>query len=192
MRSTSGEAISQKHPWTCFEQEQAAPLAGTEDAYGPFFSPDGQFVGFFADGKLKRISLQGGAPVELCDAPMLYGASWGEDGNIIAAFSVAGGLSRVPSSGGAAQPFTELKQERAEHTHRWPQVLPGANAVLFTANTTTVGFDGATIEVQMLGRGRERPWFAGATTDATCQAGICCMCGKGHYSQRLWIWGGSS
>src|SRR5439155_2163060 len=143
------------------EQEQAAPLAGTEDAYGPFFSPDGQFVGFFADGKLKRISLQGGAPVELCDAPMLYGASWGEDGNIIAAFSVAGGLSRVPSSGGAAQPFTGLKQEKAEHTHRWPQVLPGANAVLFTANTTTVGFDGATIEVQLLRTGERKTLVRG-------------------------------
>jgi serine/threonine protein kinase len=143
------------------EQEQAAPLAGTEDAYGPFFSPDGQFLGFFADGKLKRISLQGGAPVELCDVPMLYGASWGEDGNIVAAFSVAGGLSRIPSGGGSAEPLTQLNEEKAEHTHRWPQVLPGANAILFTANTTTVGFDTASVEVQVLKTGERKTLVRG-------------------------------
>jgi WD40 repeat protein len=138
------------------DQEQAEPLAGTEDAYGPFFSPDGQFVGFFAAGKLKKISVRGGGTVELCDAPGLYGGSWGEDGNIIAAFSVAGRLYRVPSGGGSAQPVTEFKQEKNEHTHRWPQVLPGAQAVLFTAHTTTVGYDDAAIEVQSLRTGKRK------------------------------------
>ena len=57
-------------------------LSGTENGRDPFFSPDGQWIGFFADGKMKKISVQGGAPVVLCDAPDARGASWGEDGNI--------------------------------------------------------------------------------------------------------------
>src|SRR5208337_1353121 len=113
------------------DQEQAAPLAGTEGAYGPFFSPDGQAVGFFASGKLKKISVERGGAVVLCDAPGGYGGSWGEDGNIIAALSFGSRLSRIPSSGGTVQTVTELKPERKESGHFWPQVLPGALAVLF-------------------------------------------------------------
>jgi serine/threonine-protein kinase len=85
------------------EQNQVTPLAGTENASGPFFSPDGEWIGFFADNKLKKISVEGGAAVTLCDAPDPDGASWGDDGNIIAALDGGvrpEGLSRVPSSGG--------------------------------------------------------------------------------------------
>ena len=65
---------------------QTAPtlLPGTEGSYNPFFSPDSQWIGFGADGKLKKISVLGGAAVTICDAPGLRGGSWGEDDNIIA------------------------------------------------------------------------------------------------------------
>ena len=65
------------------DQLQATALSGTENALDPFFSPDGQWIGFFADGKLKKISVQGGAAVTLCDAPNDRGGSWGEDGTIV-------------------------------------------------------------------------------------------------------------
>jgi hypothetical protein len=72
----------------------------------------------------------------LCEAPSGRGGSWGEDGSIVAALtSVSGVLSRIPSSGGMPTPVTELVQ--GEHTHRWPQILPGGKAVLFTAHTAT-------------------------------------------------------
>src|SRR5207245_10212016 len=58
-------------------------LPGTDGAYAPFFSPDGQWVAFFAEGKLKKVSVQGGPAIALCRAPIGAGGSWGEDGNII-------------------------------------------------------------------------------------------------------------
>ncbi|MFN0172195.1 MAG: protein kinase domain-containing protein [Bryobacteraceae bacterium] len=112
------------------DQKEGAPLAGTEGATYPFFSPDGQWVGFFASGKLQKIPVEGGATITLCDAPNGRGGSWGEDGNIIAALSSFEGLSRVPSAGGAPQPVTELK---GDTSHRFPQVLPDGNGVLFGA-----------------------------------------------------------
>src|SRR5260221_5278772 len=76
----------------------------------PFFSPDSQWIGFFADSKMKKISVEGGAAVTLCDAPGARGASWGEDGNIIVTLSSPGtgiGLSRVSATGGTPQTLTQ-------------------------------------------------------------------------------------
>src|SRR5262249_15982331 len=69
-------------------QATPTPLPGTENAADPFFSPDGQWIGFNADRKLKKISVLGGAAVVLCNAPVLPGGAWGEDGNIIAALAL--------------------------------------------------------------------------------------------------------
>jgi hypothetical protein len=70
------------------DRSQVTPLAGTDNATFPFFSPDGASIGFFADGKLKKITVGGGAAITLCDAPNPRGASWGDDGNIIAALDI--------------------------------------------------------------------------------------------------------
>ena len=134
------------------DQANATVLRGTEDASVPFFSPDGQWVGFFADSKLKKVSFQGGAPVVLCDAPSGAGAGWGEDGNIIAALNVVGGLSRIPADGGMPEPLT--KAEKGEITQRWPQLLPGGKAVLLTASPVATDFDTALIEVLSLETGK--------------------------------------
>jgi serine/threonine-protein kinase len=138
------------------QQNQVTPLAGTEDAFAPFFSPDGEWIGFFADDKLKKISVEGGAAVTLCDAPDPDGASWGDDGNIVAALNGSGGtgLWRVPSSGGAPVPLTKLNP--GEFTHRWPQVLPGSQAVLFTASTQLGNYDDANIDVVSLKTGARK------------------------------------
>jgi len=128
------------------DQAPATELAITAGATSPFFSPDGQWIGFVAGGKLRKISVEGGGEIALCDAAASYtGADWGEDGNIIASLRVSGGLSRVSAAGGTPTPVTELEGE--ERTHRWPQVLPGAKAALFTVENSTVGFDDARIEV---------------------------------------------
>ena len=119
----------------------------------------GSGLHFSPPGKLKKISVEGGAAIALCDAPPRRGGSWGEDGNIIAA--LAGGLSRIPSAGGAPTPVTELAQ--GEVTHRWPQILPGGKAVLFTANTSTSAFDGANIEVMSLADRRRKTLQRGGT-----------------------------
>lgn len=135
-------------------QSQVTPMAGTEDASNPFFSPEGDWIGFFADNKLKKISVEGGAAVTLCDAATIRGASWGDDGNIIATIANRAGLSRIPSAGGTPEPVTKLNP--GEFTHRWPQVLPGGNAVVFTASTRTGSYDDANIDVISLKTGERK------------------------------------
>jgi serine/threonine-protein kinase len=135
------------------EQQQASPLAGTENARNPFFSPDGQWLGFFAGGKLKKVAVTGGAVVLLCDAPDDRGGSWIEGGTIVFAPEGRGGLSRVSAAGGAPEILTTPDPAAAEITHRWPQALPGGQAVLYTAHNQVGDFEGASIVVQPLPSG---------------------------------------
>jgi hypothetical protein len=104
-------------------QLQATPLSGTDDADSPFFSPDGQWIAFFAGGKLKKIAVAGGAAVTLCDAPIGRGGAWGDDGTIVFTPDATQGvrLLRVSSAGGKPEPLTSLAE--GEITQRWPQVL---------------------------------------------------------------------
>jgi hypothetical protein len=143
------------------DQPKAAELSGTGGAYSPFFSPDGQWVGFFAQGKPKKVSLEGGAAINLCNAPAGAGGSWGEDGNIVAALTLNDGLSRIPSAGGAPTPVMELAQ--GEISHGWPQILPDGKAVLFTANTRQNAWDGANVEVMSVTDRRRKTLQRGGT-----------------------------
>jgi Tol biopolymer transport system component/predicted Ser/Thr protein kinase len=135
-------------------QAQLAPLAGTEGAASPFFSPDGQWLGFWADSKLKKISVDGGAAVTLADVPGLRGASWGDDGTIVFSAAISSPLWRVSSSGGAPEALTKFSG--TERTHRWPEVLPGSGAVLFTSHVGAVNYDDANVEVVALKTGRRK------------------------------------
>ena len=130
------------------DQSDATPLPGTEGAYSPFFSPDGQWVGFFAGGKLKKTRVDGGEPVVLCDAPAGRGASWSEDGRIVAALDNRAGLSLVSSNGGPVTPLTALAAE--ELSHRWPHVLPGGTSVLVTVSSVPANYEAASIAVASL------------------------------------------
>jgi Tol biopolymer transport system component len=140
------------------DQLQAAPLLGTEGAHGPFFSPDGQWIAFFADGQLKRVAVSGGAAVVLANAPTDRGGTWSEDGTILFTpnFNPGVGLSRVSSSGGASEVLTSPDPAAGEVTHRWPQALAGGKAVLFTAHSTVGGYEDATIVVQSLPHGPKK------------------------------------
>ncbi len=130
---------------------QATPLAGTDDAFGPFFSPDGQWVAFFAGGKLKKISVTGGSAITLCDAPNGRGGSWGDDDMIVfQPNNVPGsGLSRVSAAGGAPEALTKATEKEL---HRWPHVLPGARAVIYSSTDAATFADG-TIVAQSLADG---------------------------------------
>ena len=137
------------------DQLQATVLAGTEGAFGPFFSPDGQWIAFFASGKLKKVAVSGGAVVTLCDAPNGRGGSWSEDGTITFRSNNTGTdggkLSRVPSAGGTPEPLTTPGE--GELTHRFPQVLPGGHAVLYTADTIPGDAESSTIVAQPMPTG---------------------------------------
>jgi serine/threonine protein kinase len=139
------------------DRVEATPLEGTENASSPFFSPDSQWVGFFADGKLKKINLRGGFPMTLCEATLDdRGGSWGPDDTIIFAPGSTSGLMRVAASGGTPQTLTSPDSGKRERTHRWPEILPGGKAVVFTIGSldTPDYYLDAKIAVQSLETGK--------------------------------------
>ncbi len=140
-------------------------LPGTDGASSPFFSPDGEWIAFFAAGELKKVSLAGGPPLTLAAAAQDRGATWSEDGTIFLAPGPAGSLQRVSEQGGALAPATELDQERGERTHRWPHALPGGKAVLFTSDTVgSSGFyDDARIEALIVATGERKVVLEGSS-----------------------------
>jgi serine/threonine-protein kinase len=139
---------------------EARPLPGTEGATGPFFSPDGQWLGFFAGQKLKKISVSGGSALTFGDAPFSLGASWNNNGMIAFAPSVGSPIKQVPEAGGAPQPLTHL--EKGEIAHRWPEILPGGKAMLFTAGPTSINWTNAQVAVRSA-TGEQRNLIQGAT-----------------------------
>ncbi len=113
----------------------ARPLEGTEGASFPFWSPDSRSIGFFANGKLKRIDAMGSPALALADAPQARGGSWGPDGTILYTPSTIDPIYRVAASGGVPQKVTKLDFTRLETSHRWPQFLPDGKHFLFFAHT---------------------------------------------------------
>jgi serine/threonine-protein kinase len=110
------------------------PVAGSEGGQDPFFSPDGDAVGFTADGKLRVVPVVGGAAREVCDCPPQYGATWSIDGTIVFNPRWNSGLWAVSAavSGGKPRELTVLDVERGDVTHLFPQALPDGKRVLFT------------------------------------------------------------
>jgi serine/threonine-protein kinase len=143
------------------QESKLVPIAGTENASGPFFSPDGRWIGYLdvAASKLKKIAVEGGSPLVICNAPNTRGASWGDDDTIVASLNTQEPLIRVSAAGGSPQPLTSLK--KPEVTHRWPQVLPGSRAVIFTSHTSNADYDGATIDVILPRTGERRTLVQG-------------------------------
>jgi Tol biopolymer transport system component len=109
------------------DQVTAQPLAGTQGASYPFWAPDSRAIGFFANGKLKRVDLPGGTPQVLADAPAGRGGTWNDDGIVVFAPSPNGGLMQVADTGGT--PVTRLMA--GQGAPRWPQFLPDGRRVLF-------------------------------------------------------------
>jgi Tol biopolymer transport system component/predicted Ser/Thr protein kinase len=106
-------------------------LDGTQGASTPFWSPDGKFIGFFADGKLKKVETSGGQPQVVCDAPNGRGGTWNRDGVILFTPDAFGGLFRVSSSGGSPVEVTKPDTSRIETSNRWPVFLPDGKHFLY-------------------------------------------------------------
>jgi serine/threonine-protein kinase len=124
---------------------EAIPLAGTESAVSPFFSPDGSWIGFFAHGTLRKIRTTGGAPVVICETSNFSfpSANWGTDGVVrfSRGINVSGGMLRVPENGGTPERLTTPDFANGERWHGLPQLLPGGE-LLFTV-ATSKGFRAA-------------------------------------------------
>jgi serine/threonine-protein kinase len=138
---------------------EAKPILGTDGAVDPIFSPDGLWVGFFSGGKLKKVSVNGGAALTLGDASIPVGASWAGQGMIAFAPSISGVLQQVPAAGGASQPLTP--HEKGEVSQRWPEFLPGGKAVLFAAGPSTTNWANAQVTVLSVGTGERRNLIQG-------------------------------
>jgi serine/threonine-protein kinase len=133
----------------------ANPLSGTEDGLVPFFSPDGQHIGFLADqSQIKRVAIIGGPPVTVADSAASSG-SWGTDGTIYFVHA-GGGIARVPEAGGTVERLTRPDTGSAEFGHFWPEVLPGGRGVIYTSlrfpldDSNVAVFDSRTGETRVL------------------------------------------
>jgi Tol biopolymer transport system component len=125
------------------------PLPHTAGGAMPFWSPNGLHIGFFADGKLKIVDLQGGPAQVICDAPTPRGGAWGEGNTIVFAGSFRTGLEKVTASPGSqATVLSTLDESRKEKSHRWPAFLPGGTHAVFVSQTGEGGVkdDSSTID----------------------------------------------
>jgi Tol biopolymer transport system component len=116
----------------------AAPIAETNGGRYPFWSPDGTHLGFFADGKLKKIDLRGGSPRDLADTPSGRGGTWGPDDTILFTPKTRSSIYRVPAAGGTPEEVTQFNPE-FETTHRWPHLLPDGEHFLYVSRTIVEG-----------------------------------------------------
>lgn len=140
------------------DRVDAERLPRTEGAGAPFFSPDSRWIGYFANGRLRKMPAAGGSPLDICDAGAeCRGAAWSCRDEIVFAPTPASGLVRVSAEGGRPQPLTELDFANGERTHRWPDVLANGRDVLFTiARAGSASFEEAEIAVVSMDTGERR------------------------------------
>jgi hypothetical protein len=116
------------------DSDQLIRMEGTDDGSSPFWSPDSQHVGFFANSKLKWLPVVGGSATVLCDAPAPRGGSWGRDGVIIFGLNLQA-LFQIRESSTEAKPLTQLDKAAGENSHRNPVFLPDGNRFLYFCRT---------------------------------------------------------
>ena len=138
---------------------EAKAIPGTEGAVNPFFSPDGQWLGFFANRKLMKVSLNGGAAIPLANAAFDGGADWGSQGTIAFSPSFSSTIQQVSAAGGAVQPMALLA--KGDGSLRWPEVLPGGKALLFTTGVAGAIFTNTVVAVQSIATGERQNLIQG-------------------------------
>jgi Tol biopolymer transport system component len=127
-----------------FDAVDAQLLPGTEGGASPFWSPDSRFIGFFAQGKLKKIDVAGAPPLTVCDANGAFGGTWNRDGIILFAPNQGtSGLFRVSAAGGAPTPVTTLDAAKKERAHLSPWFLPDGRRFLYVAMAPTTVYVGS-------------------------------------------------
>jgi len=135
------------------DEFEGTPIPGTEDAFMPFFSPDGKWVGFGTSFRLKKVLVEGGTVVDIAPMDNMLGATWGEDGYIyFGRFSA--GLSRVSQNGGKIETVSSPDPARQEQGHSWPEILPDRDSILFSI-TKSFGASDAELAVFSI---RKRTW----------------------------------
>jgi serine/threonine-protein kinase len=146
----------------------AVPLPGTTDAYSPFISPDGRWVGFFTGTELRKVSIAGGPPVTLCPiVGATRGGSWGPDDTIVfATADSTTGLLSIAAAGGTPTVLTTPDAAHGEGDHLFPSILPGGQAVLFTITPSSGGIDTAQVVVRDLTTGRTTTLIRGGSQAA--------------------------
>ena len=141
------------------DQIEAVPIRGTENGREPFFSLDGEWIGFHANGYLKKVAITGGTPVPLCEADTTSGASWATDGTIVFG-QASGGIWEVPADGGEPRVLVEGGNGAL---YRSPQKLPNGNALLLTFNEGLTNWDESTIVVDRLNTGERKTLIRGGS-----------------------------
>jgi serine/threonine-protein kinase len=152
-------------------EAEPRPVAGTEGGTSPALSPDGRWVAFFADGAVRKASLDGSV-VTVAAATDVRGITWSDPSTFVLTTDAAGSLVSLPAAGGEARIVTRLAT--GERTHRWPQALPGGKAVIFTVGTTDKPdvYEQATIDAVVISTGERRTILKGAS--------MARYCGNGH------------
>jgi len=138
------------------DEVQPRVLAGTENAQYPFWSPDSKNLGFFAEGKLKKVSASGGQPLTLCDAPDGKGGSWSPEGVILFAPEATKPIQRVSQLGGEPVDVTTFDKERGDDSHRHPRFLPDGKTFLYLARFPAGAKEGQAIVAASLDGGDEK------------------------------------
>ncbi len=171
------------------DRAYAEPIVGTEEGYGPFFSPDGQWLGFFVDFQMKKVALPGRQPTVVTSvSPVTRDATWGPENTIIFTGNTNGGLSVVSANDKESvqqdlsgeswnswtlfdvEKLTDVDRGKGEFSHRWSEFLPGGRAVLFTIDTGG-GFDNANVAVLSLDTGQYDVLIRGGTNARYAQTG---------------------
>jgi serine/threonine-protein kinase len=168
--SAAQPGVEQLH-LRALDRFEAEPIEGTEDSYGPFFSPDGEWLGYFQGLSLMKLPVLGGPPVRICGVDGdTRGGSWTRDGRIFFSPSWFSEVFSVSSDGGKRVPVTTLEED--EKSHRFPHVLPHGSALLFTVSgSTTDNFDGASIDVISLRTGERKRLVEGGTAPVYLPSG---------------------
>ena len=146
------------------DRAEVVPIPGTLGASHPFFSPDGRSLGFFAEGRIRKVGLAGGPVTDVTPINANRGATWTDGGWIIYTQSFNTGLTKVRDAGGRSEPVTTPDPKGSERSHRWPTAIPGTPWVLFTvgiANNPNF-YDDSRIEAVNLESGERKPVFTGA------------------------------
>lgn len=160
---TAGPPDEPSRLWVrALDRLDATPLAGTEGAHAPFFSPDGQSLAFFSDEGLRKIPVEGGAPLTLDpETTERAQGTWGADGTIVYNRAFNSGLHRIPASGGVP---VELTTTTMDISHRWPSFLPNGRVVLFVSGKASGGtVDDWNIEALSLDTGERTIVHRGGT-----------------------------
>ena len=154
------------------DRPETVALPGTEDADGPFFSPEGQWVGFFAGDQMKKIALAGGNPAVLVHVPpVTRGAVWTPQDTIFYSPSSTAGLERVTANGGSSERFLQPKYESGQFAYRWPETFAGGQALLFAIYTGGSDFEDSVIAVRRMDDGEPRIILRGGTNPRYSAAG---------------------